>query len=183
MPSRRALAALLAALAPLGAAAEPVLVERILAVVDGRPIVLSEVRAVEELDGIPRAQAQERVIDETLLFAEAFRLPQARTSPVEDEAALAALGRAGQPAYRRAAHRRAVIRKYAAFRFRPPVRIEESEVRAAYANRWRGDPQAPPFEAESPQIRERMVQAGVDARLAEWVRELRAAARIRVNTP
>src|SRR4029078_4636754 len=71
MPSRRrALRFLLAALALCGAAraalAQDALVERILAVVEGRPVLLSEVRLVQALRGLDEKAALEELIDERL---------------------------------------------------------------------------------------------------------------------
>src|SRR5688572_2380847 len=83
---------LVASLIPAAVAgAEPVLVERILAVVDGRPVLLSEVRVVEQLTGQERGPSLEALIDERLMFREASRLPQAALSPDEETRALESL--------------------------------------------------------------------------------------------
>ena len=58
----------------------PWIAERVLAVVDERPLLLSEVRAVEAVRGLGRPQALEASIDERLMFQEASRLPQAAVS-------------------------------------------------------------------------------------------------------
>ena len=171
------LAVLLPVFAALVQPAE--LVERVLAVVDGRVLCLSDVRAVEHVDGVARDVALARLVDETLLFHEASRLPQSAVSGDDPEGAEAV--RAGDdPAVRRALYRRAVIRKYVAFRFRPQVRVDEEAVRKLYAEDVvRGNP--PAFEDAAPAIRERLAAQEVERRVADWVRDLRLAAVIRYN--
>src|SRR5436309_14323080 len=80
------------------------LLERVLAVVDGRALYLSVVRAVEAVDRVSRDVALPRLVDETLLFQEAFRLPQATVIDRTPDGSDAVDG-----ATRRLAHRRAVI--------------------------------------------------------------------------
>ena len=137
------------------AAAAPV-IERIVAVVDGRALCLSDVRAIETLDGLGREAALVRLVDETLIFQETFRLPQAALTPEEEREA-----NVPDPALHRARRRRAVIRKYVAFRFRPQVRTFEAAGDAA--------------------DRERRTSGEVERRVAEWVRDLRGSATIRYN--
>jgi hypothetical protein len=172
-----AIAILLLACAAVVQPAE--LVESVLAVVDGRVLCLSDVRAVERLDGVARDVALARLVDETLLFHEASRLPQSAVSG--DDPASPDAARAGEdPAVRRALYRRAVIRKYVAFRFRPQVRVDEEAVRKLYAEEVvRGN--APAFEDAAPAIRERLAAQEVERRVADWVRDLRLAAVIRYN--
>jgi hypothetical protein len=153
------------------AAAE--LVERVVAVVDGRALCLSDVRAVERLDGVGRDTALARLVDESLLFQEAFRLPQAALAEGTDSAE--------DPAVRRAQHRRAVIQRYVDFRFRPQVRVEDDAVRQAYAQEAETRPGGPDFETAAAAVRERLVAAEVAQRVDEWLRDLRATARIRYN--
>jgi hypothetical protein len=172
-----ALAALIVATATAAGAAE--LVERVVAIVDGRVLCLSDVHAVMRLDGGSGGMALTRLVDETLLFHEAFRLPQSALS-AQEEASL--LAEAPDTSMRRVLHRRAVIRKYVAFRFRPQVRIDEEDVRRAYAEEVdRGG--AAPFDEAAPLIRERLISQEVDRRVADWVRDLRAASAIRYNPP
>ena len=163
----------------LAAAGAPAgeLIERVAAVVDGRALFLSDVRAVEMLDGLDRAAALARLVDETLLFHEAFRLPQAAPG------AAGGVTEEGDEAVRRARHRRAVIRQYVDFRFRPQVRIEDDAVRRAYEEDVAQEPDEAGFAAAAPRIRERLTNAEVDRRVAEWVRDLRAAASVRYNPP
>jgi hypothetical protein len=170
------LAGALLVFTPLARAAE--LVERVLAIVDGRVLCLSDVRAVERLDGVDREAALARLVDEMLLFHEAFRLPQSAV-PGDEPGPGEAPG-VHDPAVRRASYRRAVIRKYVAFRFRPQVRVDEDAVRKLYAEDVvRGN--APAFEDAAPAIRERLAAQEVDRRVADWVRDLRQTAVIRYN--
>ena len=200
----RARAHLLAALAPSAVAralaacvllfaapafAEPVIVERILAVVDGRPVLLSEVRVVEQVTGQDRARALEALIDERLMFREAARVPQAAVS--EDEAARAlrslversAGAASGLPERDLAqlARRQATIVKYVEFRFRPQVRVDEEAVRRAYDQAWAEGAQRPDFEAVAPELRQRLAEEDLRQRIEAWVKELRLGADVRYN--
>ncbi|HVR70781.1 MAG TPA: hypothetical protein VMT87_08040 [Vicinamibacteria bacterium] len=152
----------------LPAVAQPMLVERILAVVDGRPVLLSEVRVVEEVTGVDRAQALEALIDERLMFREAARLPQAAVSGDEEALALQSLlARAGQAVadlsegdLRQLARRQATILKYVEFRFRPQVRVDEDG---------------------APEARTQLAEDDLRQRIEAWVKELRRASDVRYN--
>jgi hypothetical protein len=174
------LAASIAAAAAVAAAAEAVPVERILAVVDDRPVLLSEVRLVEALRGIDRAAAVDALIDEQLMYRQAARLPQSTPTPEEEEAAfqsvLARLSADEAPdreAIRDLARRQARILKYVDFRFRPLARIDPDSVSVA------GPAEG---EAAADQLRRRSAE-DLDQRLEEWVAELRAVAQIRYVPP
>src|SRR4051812_15134260 len=91
------------------------LVERVVAVVDGRTLCLSDVRAVERLDSLGGAEALERLIDETLLYREAVRLPQA-ASAAQEAVAQEPMAAVPDGPRQRALHRRAVIRRYVTLR-------------------------------------------------------------------
>lgn len=117
---RQALALTLALLAAPFAAGE--LLERVLADLDGQPVLLSEVRLYEELKGLSRERALEAVIDARLMHREAARLPQAALAQDEADRACADLrAKAPQldeePGLCALARREAVILKYVAFRF------------------------------------------------------------------
>jgi len=132
--------------------------------VDGRPVLLSELRLARQVRGEDAGPALEALIDEHLMFAEALRLPQAALTDAEAAAAMASLSSrvpdAGDPdALRRMARRQATILKYVDFRFRPQVRIT----------------------AEDPGEKARLEAAELDARIEAWVKDLRAAARVRYN--
>lgn len=175
-------------LVPL-ARADPLVVERILAVVDGRPVMLSEVRLVERLTGQDRERAREALIDERLMFREASRLPQAALTPDEETRALESLRARGGPAIadllegdlRPIARRQATIVKYVEFRFRPQVRVDEQAVRRAYDLALSEGAARPGFEAMAPELRQRLAEEDLRLRIEAWVQELRRGADVRYN--
>jgi hypothetical protein len=184
----RAAAAILAGLLAAPGAAQGNVVERILAVVDGRPLLLSEVRVLERLRGLDQKAAVEALIDERLMLREAARLPEAVVTPEEEERAYQALASrtpAGsettEEELRRLARRQTAILKYVEFRFRPQVRVEDAEVRAAWEEARAARPDTPPFEEAAPALRARLESAELDKRIEEWIGELRAGAEIRYN--
>ena len=166
-------------LAAVSAPAETRMVERVLAVADGRPVLLSEVRAASRVRGEETGPALESVIDEILMFAAASRLPQAAVTAEEEERALEVLvdtvAKSDPPdgeapdveALRRMARRQAVILRYVDFRFRPQVRVAEEDVRDAGGE----------VEAK----RSLMEAEDIDRRIEGWVADLRREARIRYN--
>jgi hypothetical protein len=181
---RSELTAVLLLLATSGRAG---VVERILAVVDGRPVLLSEVAVFERVRGETQRQALEGLIDEQLMYREAARLPQASLTADEEQRAFASL-RAQLPSastdeeeqLRRLSRRQAAILKYVGFRFRPQVRVSEEAVRAAYEAGGRGEEGS--FEEAAPGLRARLVEEDLSRRIEGWVKELRQAAEIRYNT-
>jgi hypothetical protein len=141
---RLALAVVLAlAAAPLAAGE---VLERVLADLDGQPVLLSEVRLYEELKGLSRERALEAVIDARLMHREAARLPQASLARDEADRACADLrGKAPQldedSGICVLARREAVILKYVAFRFTGQdvdgqIEAWVEELRAAAAIRY-----------------------------------------------
>jgi hypothetical protein len=188
MPSSAA-ALLVTALLAAPAAAQANVVERILAVVDGRPLLLSEVRVLERLRGLPLQAAVDALIDERLMFREASRLPEAVVTAEEEERAyrdLAARVSSGAGAteedLRRLARRQTSILKYIDFRFRPQVRVDDAEVRAAWDQERAARPGTEAFEDAAPRVRARLEGAELDRRIEQWVKELRAGAEIRYNS-
>jgi hypothetical protein len=178
---------LLIALMLLAVPVRAAVVERILAVVDGRPVLLSEVAVFQKVRGEAERQALDGLIDEQLMFREAARLPQAALTADEEARAFESL-RARIPAtsadeeeqLRRLSRRQAAILKYVDFRFRPQVRIGEEAVRAAYDAQSR--PDGPAFEEAAPAIRAALAESDLTRRIEEWVKELRRSAEIRYNT-
>ena len=159
-------------------------VERVLAVVDRRPVLLTEVRATSALKKVSEATALEALIDEMLMYAEARRYPQAQPTPAEEAAALASLRRlAGSapldPDLARVARRQATILKYIGLRFRPLVHVSDEAVQQAYDAEFAGRSPAPPFTETAPRIREQLSDHELDARIEEWARQLRSAADVR----
>jgi len=163
-----------------------VLIERVLAVVDRRPVLLSEVRLVERLREVDQRSALDLLIDELLMYAEARRFAQARPSPAEEAAATASLVRrhvegVSQAELRRVALRQATIVKYIGMRLRPLVRVSDEALLRAYedAQRERAAGTAgSTFAAAADEIRERLTQRELDARVEEWTRRLRESGKV-----
>jgi hypothetical protein len=143
-------------------------IERILAVVQDRPVLLSEVRVVQEVRGRSAEEALEALIDERLMFEQAARLPQSAVSEAEVDEQVAKLlaarpalaGRAAAADLRRLVRREAAIVKFVEFRFRPQVRVAEDL---------------------PPERREEEVRRALDQRIEAWVKELRAQAEVRYS--
>jgi hypothetical protein len=172
--------------AAVASPAAPRVVERVLAVVDARPVLLSEVRAAQAVRGEDEAQALQSVIDEMLMFAEASRLPEAVLSEEEEAGALAGLlargaGSADPEALRRMARRQATILKYVDFRFRPQVRVTVEDVERAIEARRAADDTAAARAARETEARRALEAEDLDRRIEAWVAELRKAASVRYN--
>jgi hypothetical protein len=197
MPSRFALSLAVAlALRPAAAAGQAPpptreVVERIVAVVDDRPLLLSDQRALEAVRGLREAEALEAAIDERLMHAEAARLPQADVAPEEESRALALLleTRPGLrsvvpgPDLKRLLRRQLAILKYVEFRFRPQLRVNDEEIRKAWEEEQAGNPAGPALEDAQDEIRERLERRALDERIEAWVRELRGRADVRYVSP
>jgi hypothetical protein len=189
MRSRRAAALVLALVAPAAAQtpARIELVERIVAVVDERPLLLSDARALQAVRGLAEETAREAAIDERLMHVEASRLPQADVSLEEEDAALALLvqtrpalrAEVPEPDLRRLLRRQMAILKYVEFRFRPQVRVNDEDVRKAWEDEQAGRPAGPAFEDEQEELRARLERRALDERIEAWVRELRQRADVR----
>jgi len=163
------------------------IVERILAVVDERPLLLSDVRAQRAVSGLAEDAALEAAIDERLMHAEAARIPQAEVPAEEEDEALALLletrpalrAEVSEANLRRILHRQLAILKYVEFRFRPQVRVSDEEVRRAWEEEQAGNPAGPALEDEQEAIRARLERRALDERVEAWVKELRARADVR----
>ena len=162
-------------------------IERIVAVVDGRPLLLSDVRALQTVRGLAEGPALEAAIDEKLMYLEASRLPQADVSSEDEERALALLletrpalrGAVPEEDLRRLVRRQMAVLKYVEFRFRPQVRVSDDEVRRAWEEAQAGRPEGPALEDEQEAIRARLERRALDERVEAWVKELRARADVR----
>jgi len=178
----------LAAVPSLGGART---VERIVAVVDDRPLLLTELKAHQAVSGLPEDEALEAAIDERLMHAEASRIPQAEVSAEEEDEALAALletrpalrTEVSEAELRRLLHRQLSILKYVEFRFRPQLRVTDEEVRRVWEEEQAGRPAGPALEDEQEAIRARLERRGLDERVEAWVKELRARADVRYVPP
>jgi hypothetical protein len=161
-----------------------VTIERVVAVVDGRPLLQSDVSDLARVRELAEDEALEAAIDERLMYQEASRLTQTEVLGDEEERALEALverkpalaAEVAEAGLRRILKRQIAILKYVEFRFRPQLRVSDQQVRAAFES----DPQAGvSFEAEKEKIRERLERRALDERVEAWVRELRGRADVR----
>ncbi|HSD67898.1 MAG TPA: hypothetical protein VLF95_14415 [Vicinamibacteria bacterium] len=163
------------------------IVERIVAVVDERPLLLTDVQTLRAVRGLGETEALEAAIDERLMHLEAARLPQAEVSREEEDRALALLlesratlrAEVPEPDLRRLLRRQIAILKYVEFRFRPQVRVSDEEVRRAWEEEQAGNPAGPALEDEQEAIRARLERRALDERVESWVKELRARADVR----
>ncbi|HEY6547407.1 MAG TPA: hypothetical protein VI589_05860 [Vicinamibacteria bacterium] len=163
------------------------IVERVLAVVDGRPLLLSDVRALQRARGVSEEAALELLVDESLMYDQASRTPQAAVTPEEEQGARAELAlqspglaaQVAEAALARLLRRQLAILKYVDFRFRPQVRPSDEDLLRAYAELYQGREGAPAFETVSEALRERVTREQLGERVEAWVRELRADAEVR----
>ena len=192
MLSSRLIALVLAGVPAVAASPDPAppspeVVERIVAVVDERPLLLSDLRALMAVRGLAEGEALEAAIDERLMHLEASRLPQADVSPEEEDRSLSLLLEtrprlrvdAPEPDLRRLLRRQLAILKYVEFRFRPQLRIGDDEVRKAWEEEQAGRPAGPALEDAQEEIREKLERRALGERIEAWVRELRARADVR----
>jgi hypothetical protein len=179
----------LAAAAPSPGGAQTV--ERIVAVVDDRPLLLTELKAHQAVTGLPEDEALEAAIDERLMHAEAARIPQAEV-PADGEAKALSLLLETRPGLRtevseaelrRLLRRQLTILNYVEFRFRPQVRVADEEVRRVWEEEQAGRPAGPALEDEQDAIRARLERRALDERVEAWVKELRARADVRYVPP
>ena len=189
MRSRRMLL-LSAGLLALGAgsAFAATLVERTMAFVNKRPVLLSDVTLTRALLKLGEAEAVERAIDESLMFEEASRL--VTQTPPEEAVARAILdleAKAGLGFSAVALRRKAVVQlaiaNYIELRLRPQVRVEDGEVRRVFNERVVNDPEPPPFNLVADAIRESLEQRALDQKIEEWVASLRRREEVRRVTP
>jgi hypothetical protein len=163
--------------------------ERVLAAVDKRPILLSEVQALEVVRGLTRQAAVDALIDEDLMLREASRLPAAAAAASLEDKAYEELvetrpelaERVAEVDLRRLVRRQAIILKYVNLRFLPQVRVSDDVVREAYAAEFGQRADAPSLAEASVTLREQLVRRDLDARIEGWVKELRAGAEVRYN--
>lgn len=159
-------------------------VERTLAFVNRKPVLLSDVELTRALLKLGESEALERSIDEALMFLEASRL--SGEAPPEETVARAAstLGEKAGPGFTPAALRRKAvvqlaIASYIELRLRPQVRVEDDEVRRAFDEKVASDPQSPSFDLVADAIRESLEQRALDQKVEEWVASLRRREEIR----
>jgi len=181
---------LTASLLALGAgpARAGTLLERTMAFVNKKPVLLSDVSLTKALLKLDEAEAVERAIDETLMFEEAARLVS--QAPPEEAVARAILdleAKAGPAFSSVALRRKAVVQiaiaNYIDLRLRPQVRVEDDDVRRVFNERVVNDPEPPPFNLVADAIRESLEQRSLDQKIEEWVASLRRREEVRRVAP
>ena len=189
MPSRATrtrpagVALMLLCLTGLAAAADEV-IEKTLAFVNRKAVLMSDVALTRTLLGGSDASALERTIDEVLMSEEAARLVSDSLSDAEIAAATQNLkektgAQFGAEALRRKAVVQLIISKYIDMRLRPLVRIDDAEVRRVYNERLAQDPFTPEFSTAAPAIREVLERRALDQRIEEWIASLRRRDEVR----
>ncbi len=160
------------------------IIEKTLAFVNKKPILLSDVELTRALMGIDAPQALERTIEESLMFEDAIRLVNEPPGEAALEGAIATLqARAGSPSSRAAFLRKArvqlAISNYIDVRLRALVRVEDVEVRRVFNEMVATQNPATVFDAVSHEIRAALERKCLDQKIEEWVKALRARAEIR----
>jgi hypothetical protein len=156
-------------------------------VVDGRPLLLSDTRAVARVRGVSEEAALELLVDESLMYEQASRTPQAGVPLAEEQAAGAELlqkrpalaSEVTAASLSRLLRRQLAILKYVDFRFGPQVRPTDEELQRAYAEEYEARPEAPAFETVVEALRERFARQKLDLKVEAWIKELRAEADVR----
>ena len=169
----------------------PAVVERVLAVVGGRPVLLSETQALQEVRGVAPRAALDLMVDEALMYDQASRTPQAAVSALEVERARDSLyekrpelrSSVARADLARLLKRQMSILKYVDFRFRPQARPTDEELQQAYADEYGGRPEAPAVDTVTEALRDRLVRRQLDLKVEAWIKELRAATEIRLVSP
>lgn len=159
-------------------------IERVVAVVDEHPLLLSETRTLAAVRGLSEEAAVEAVVDEWLMHREASRMAQSDVSPEDERAALEQLygreprlhGRVPERELLRLLRRQIAILRYVELRFRPQVRVSDEEVRKAWAAE---EAAGPALEDAEQALRARLERRKLDERIESWIRELRARADVR----
>ncbi|MBK5256157.1 MAG: hypothetical protein JJE39_09005 [Vicinamibacteria bacterium] len=160
------------------------LVERTVAFVNKRPVLLSDVELARALLKLDPAEAVERSIDETLMFEEASRLVNDTPTDEVVASAILVLQEKAGPVFSAAALRRKAlsqlaISSYITQRLKPLVRVEDDEVRIVFNERVVSDPSPPVFSDVAAAIRDLLEAKILDEKIEEWVRGLRLRADIR----
>lgn len=163
-------------------------VERTVAFVNKKPVLLSDVELTRALLKLDEKEAMERTIDEVLMFEEASRLVTESLPEEEVARATASLAlKAGSgftpAALRRKALVQLAIANYIELRLRPQVRVEDEAVRAAFNERVARDPQTPLFNLVADAIRDSLESRALDQKIEEWIAALRGREEIRRVPP
>lgn len=175
----------------LGAAAlasPGTVIERTLAFVNRKPVLLSDVSLTRALLQLDEPTATERTIDESLMFEEASRLldPVSGEETLED-AVRVLREKAGdaftEAALRRKARTQVAIARYIDARLRPLVRVDAADVRQVFNQAVARNQNSLVFSEVADSIRENLEARSLDERIEEWVAALRLRAVIRRPPP
>jgi hypothetical protein len=164
------------------------LVERTLAFVNKKPVLLSDVELTRALLKLEEKEAIERAIDEVLMFEEATRLVTETLPEQAVAAAVVSLREKAGPGFTDAALRRKAVAQlaissYIDLRLRPQVRVEDEAVRRAFNDRVARDPETPLFNLVADAIRESLESRALDEKIEEWIAALRRREEIRRVAP
>lgn len=198
--------ALLAAMLPLAAprtAPAQIVVDRIIARVEGEVILLSELRELGEfqtlVEGKPQPQEKrfDELIDQWIIEHEAHAASFPEPSDTDVKSArdklVSELGNGFQQrqaaaglsdaALERQIRRALYFNRYVDYKFRPAAQIETEAVQRYYREHYVPQLQArnqpvPAFDSVADQIRELLVQQDISAHASEWLAESRSHLRI-----
>jgi hypothetical protein len=164
------------------------IVERTVAFVNKKPVLLSDVELTKVLLKLDEKEATQSAIDETLMFEDASRLVTETLPEEMVTRAVRSLKEKAGPGFTEAALRRKAlvqlaISNYIELRLRPQVRVEDEAVRQAFNDRVAKDPQTPLFALLADAIRESLESRALDQKIEEWVAGLRVREEIRRVAP
>lgn len=164
------------------------IVERTVAFVNKKPVLLSDVELTRALLKLDEKEATERAIDEVLMFEEASRMvTESLPEETVSRAVLSLKEKAGlefsPAALRRKALVQLAIANYIELRLRPQVRVEDEAVRQTFNDRVAKDPQTPLFALVADAIRELLESRALDQKIEEWIALLRGREEIRRVAP
>lgn len=164
------------------------IVERTLAFVNKKPVLLSDVTLTRALLQLDEKDALERTIEEMMMHEEAARLLSEPPPPETLEAAVLALReKAGPgfstPALTRKAVVQLAIKSYIDIRLRPLVRVDDAEIRKIFNDRLAVAPLPEAFSVVGPEIRDQLERRALDRRIEEWVASLRRREEVRRPLP
>ena len=163
------------------------IVERTMAFVNKKPVLLSDVVLTQALLKLGQEEALQRTIEEVMMFDEASRLleepPPPASVEVAEQALLEQAPGFSAAALRRKALTQLAIARYIDLRLRPLVRVEDAEVRKLFNERQAADPQSEAFSLAAIQIREMLERRALDQKVEEWVASLLRREEVRRPSP
>lgn len=164
------------------------IVEKTLAFVNKKAVLLSDVELTGALLELDEKTALERTIEEFMMHEEASRLLSEPPPPEAVEAAVLALREKAGPGFKTQALRRKAlvqlaIKSYIDIRLRPLVRVDDAEIRKVFNEKLATEALPEAFTVVAPEIREMLERQALDARIEEWVTSLRRREEVRRPPP